>query len=144
MTKNNIAVLAVVVALVGAAAFFSGMKYQENRSSKNFGQFAGNSANQGRNRGQSGQRSGGRPVAGEIISQDDKSITVKLSDGSSKIVIISDTTQINKAETAGKVDLAVGQKVAVFGSENADGSVTAGNIQLNPQFRMGTPSASPR
>jgi len=58
-----------------------------------------------------------------------------LQDGSSRIVIVSETTQINKAEQATKTDLKIGEKVAVFGQENSDGSVTAQNIQLNPTFR---------
>ncbi len=87
----------------------------------------------------------GRPISGEILSSDDKSITVKLQDGSSKIVLLSDKTQINKATSVTKLDLKSGEKVAVFGSENSDGSVTAQNIQLNPQFRgVGSSSASPR
>lgn len=73
------------------------------------------------------------PTAGEIIGADEKSITVKLQDGSSKIVLLSEKTQINKAEKATKEDLKKGEKVAVFGTENPDGSVTAQNIQLNPQ-----------
>ncbi|MCL4366320.1 DUF5666 domain-containing protein [Patescibacteria group bacterium] len=79
-----------------------------------------------------------------LRSDDLKSITVKLSDGSSKIILLSAQTQLNKAEVAAKSDLAVGERVAVFGSVNSDGSVNAQNIQLNPQRRGSTPSASPR
>jgi len=43
---------------------------------------------------------------------------------------------VNKAEKARKTDLKKGDQAAIFGSENSDGSVTAQNIQLNPQFRM--------
>ena len=89
--------------------------------------------------GQAG--AGFRPVAGEILSMDDKFITVKLPDGSSKIVLFSDKTAIDKSATGTKEDLTVGMRVAVFGQDNSDGSVTAQNIQLNPMFRgmMGTP-----
>jgi hypothetical protein len=75
---------------------------------------------------------GFRPVAGEIISKDDKSITVKLQDGSSKIVMLSTTTQINKAQTVDATSLVVGETVRVIGNVNADGSVTAQDIQINP------------
>lgn len=64
-----------------------------------------------------------------------------MQDGSSKIVLFSDKTEINKAAEATKEDLKVGEKVAVFGTENSDGSVTAQNIQLNPQLRgLGQPA----
>lgn len=56
---------------------------------------------------------------------------------------MSDKTQINKTSAGAKSDLAKGAQVAVFGTENSDGSVSAQNIQLNPmQFggRGGTPN----
>jgi hypothetical protein len=74
-------------------------------------------------------------VNGEIIAADEKSITVKLQDGSSKIVLLSDKTEINKTASTTKEDLKVGEKVAAFGTENSDGSVTAQSVQLNPRFR---------
>ena len=79
----------------------------------------------------------GNAVVGEILSKDDTSITVKLTDGSSKIVVLSSNTVINKAAIATKNDLTTGERVAVFGTVNSDGSVTAQDIQLNPQMRFG-------
>ncbi|MCX6782577.1 MAG: DUF5666 domain-containing protein [Candidatus Levybacteria bacterium] len=141
--KNNILIIIVVVALVvGAGSFFAGMKYQQSKIPA--GRF-GNS--QDNRNGQSQQRNQGfRPVNGEIISSDDRSITVKLQDGSSKIILLTDTTSFNKSTEGSKSDLKVGEKVAVFGTNNSDGSVTAQNVQLNPMFRMGqgAPSSSPR
>ena len=136
--KNNILIIVVVVALVvGAGGFFAGMKYQQSKR-PSFGQFARDGQ-----RGQFQNRNGQnfRPVSGEIISSDEKSITVKLQDVSSKIVVLSEVTSINKAEQGSKEDLKTGEQVAVFGTENSDGSVTAQNVQLNPQFR-GIPSGS--
>ena len=77
----------------------------------------------------------GRPVSGEITAVDANSVTVKLADGGSKIVILSEKTTVNKASESSKEDLKEGVKVAAFGSENADGSVTASNIQINPVER---------
>jgi len=143
--KNNYLLTIIVAVIFGAVGFFGGMKYQQARRSTVFRQF-GNG--QFRNTvGVNGQQTGGtrqgfRLVNGEIIAADSKSITVKLQDGSSRIVLVSDQTSINKAETATMSDLKTGEKVAVFGTENSDGSVTAQNIQLNPILRNmngGTP-----
>jgi len=56
-----------------------------------------------------------------------------LADGSSKIVLISDSTQINQATTATSVDLKMGITIAAYGTANSDGSITAQSIQINPQ-----------
>ncbi len=138
--NKNIIIIAVVVSLAfGAGGFFAGTKYQQSKRLAGFNQL-GNRNGQGQVRGTNFQ-----PVNGEIISADDKSITVKMQDGSSKIVLFSDQTQINQATTATKGDLKVGETVAVFGTSNSDGSVTAQSIQLNPQeFRGGNqPSPAP-
>lgn len=128
--KNTIIVAILVLILGGGGGFFAGMKYQQSKSpAGRFGNFQGNRNGQPQQRNQ-----GFRPVNGEIISSDDKSITVKLSGGSSKIVLLSDKTAINKGVEATKGDLKNGERVAVFGQENSDGSVTAQNIQLNPEF----------
>lgn len=141
---KNANILAIVLLLVGlGAGFFGGMQYQKSQRPQ-FGQANGVVGNQGRRFG-TGQNVNNRPVSGDIISSDDKSITVKLADGSSKIVLVSGSTQINKTNPAAKSDLTVGQKVLVIGIADSDGSITAQNIQLNPQIRGGgTPSATPR
>jgi len=142
MKPFSVVIIAVVVAVLG---FFGGMKYEESVSTANrqnmFGQFG---------QGQAGQNArrqfSGRPVNGEIISVGDNSITVKMPDGQSKIVLINDSTQIREASNASKSDLKQGSAVAVFGSQNSDGSITAQNVELNPQFlRFAnlTPTQSP-
>ncbi len=130
--KNNLLILAVVGVVIGIAAFFGGMKYDQTKiaGTRQVAQGQGG-ANRGNLQGRFGR--GVRPVAGEIINSDDKSITVKMQDGSTRIVLLSSTTAISQAEPASKSDLKTGQRVAVFGMENSDGSVTAQNIQLNPQ-----------
>lgn len=147
--KNNILIIIVVVALVvGAGGFFAGMKYQQGQRGQAFTQQFGAGRNFGGNgitgQGQNRFRNGGGQVIGEILNQDDKSITVKLPDGSSKIVILSDTTTYNKASVGSKSDLKAGERIAVFGTTNSDGSVTAQNIQLNPVFKGATVSGTPK
>lgn len=126
--KNNYLITTILVLVFAGAGFYGGMKYQQSKG-------PGITRN-GRVGGVS-NRSGFRPVNGEIISSDSSSITVKLQDGSSRIVILSSKTLINKAAMATISDLKVGEKVAVFGTDNTDGSVTAQNVQLNPIQRMG-------
>jgi len=151
MKNNTIAIIVVVALLVGAVGFFGGMKFQETKAS------SPNNADhtQGNFRGQNGQanrfQGGFRPVVGEILSIDDKSITVKLDDGSSKIVLLPDNLTVSKTDSGSKADLKTGVRVGVFGTNNSDGSVTAQNVQINPMFRNGQgedhqngPSGSPR
>jgi hypothetical protein len=63
-------------------------------------------------------------------------MTVKLQDGSSKIVILSGTTSYKTTIAASKNDIKIGDAVAVAGSANSDGSVNAQNIQLNPEMTV--------
>lgn len=133
--NKNLIMFIIIAILIGAGSFYAGMKYQESKRSTAFRQFANG---QGTRTGQlqgAGNRTGFRPVNGEIIDVDDKSITVKMQDGSNRIILVSEKTEINKADEAKKEDLKIGETVAVFGQENSDGSVTAQNIQLNPILR---------
>lgn len=156
MNKNIVVPVVIALLIGGGAGFFGGMKYsQSQRGNFRNGQFGagGNFMMQGGGRtggANGGQRMQGmRPVMGEIISVDDeqssssiKSITVKMDDGSSKIVLISDTTMINKSDAGSKADLKVGTKVGVFVADN-NGTVAAQNIQINPQQMRRSGNASP-
>src|SRR3989338_4027104 len=148
-----IAIVIAVAVVVGGGAFFGGMKYAESKSLRGrvsqadfqnlqnlspeerqqLLQELGANAGAGfRGGAGGGQRGGGGLTAGEIIAKDDKSITVKLSDGGSKIIFLSDSTTISKMTDGTKSDLEIGKQVTVNGSANSDGSVTAQNIQLRP------------
>lgn len=139
--KNPMIMTIIVALVVGGAAFFGGMQYQKTQASGPIqGQFRGQSGEQsGGFQGGSGNRQGMMPVSGEIISQDDTSITVKMQDGSSKIVILSDDTNINKSSEGSKSDLKTGETVTAFGTTNSDGSITAQNVSIggNMMFRGG-------
>ena len=150
--KNNTLTIILVAIVVGALGFFGGMKYQESKSP-----FGANGTFRQRglqgtpgNRQQNGQlraRTGfGGGTAGKILSMDADSITVQLMDGSSKIVNISDKTTIAKTATASKSELKTGESILAIGAANADGSISAERIQLNPpqmMNRSATPSGMP-
>lgn len=148
MNKNNV-MIAVLMLIVGVGAFAGGMKYQQSKLPA-MGQFA-NGENPFGGRNQMGNRNNGSQVggtqtgvgqrrmgngqiAGEITSVADNSITVKMTDGSSKIVILGESTKVTESTAVEKSMLKVGVKVAVFGTPNTDGSVTGANIELNPSF----------
>ncbi len=152
MNNKNIITLVVVSLVVGIAAFYGGMTYAQRQRVPITASGFRNNMNS-RNSAQPGMyrfggQNGERPVSGEIVSGDDKTLTVKMNDGSTKIIILSQTTSINKASQGSVADLVKGERVLVVGKTNLDGSITAQNIQLNPPMRMmggasAVPSASP-
>jgi hypothetical protein len=150
-----------ILALVGASAY-GGMLYDKSQvagqggqrvagGNGNFANFANRQpgTNGGQFRQNGGQpggiggRNGGGLVSGEIISADDQSITVKLRDGGSKIVLLSDKTEVSKFVAGATSDLTVGENVMVTGSANTDGSVTAQMVQLRPPMAAGPNGPGP-
>lgn len=131
MKQNTMLTIIVVALAMGTGGFFAGMRYQQSKP-LSFNRQGGLNIQGGRQGMGTGNRTF-RPTAGEIVSVDSTSVTVKLSDGSTKIVLLNDKTQINKASSGIKSDLVKGIQIAVFGTDNSDGSVTAQSIQLNPQ-----------
>ena len=131
--KKFLPLILIVIIGVGVGAFYGGMKYSENKAlsdrqqrmqqfGANFGGFRLGSG--------SGQRGGSGFTAGEIIAKDDKSVTVKLQNGGSKIVFLSDSTEITKSAAGALSDLEIGKNIIVNGTANSDGSITAQTIQL--------------
>jgi hypothetical protein len=148
MHKKCILTTIAAVVIVGAGMFFAGMKYDKSKLvSKGMSQNEGNRFEQGQGQGKnrqigapgSGQRMGGGAnngsgdfIAGDIISKDDKSITVKTKDGGSKIIYFSDSTTIGKMTQGSSSDLSIGQQVMVNGKSSPDGSLAAQNVQIRP------------
>jgi hypothetical protein len=131
--KNAKVLVPTILLLIGlGAGFLGGMQfknYQIGKSRGNFQRFTGD-----KTVGQNGTMMRGGAITGSILSMDDKSVTVKLLDGSSKIILFSTSTTYSNTITGAKTDLKVGENVAVIGAANSDGSVTATSIQINPEF----------
>lgn len=134
--KTNI-IIAILITLVaaGGVGFYGGLKYQQSKTPQLPGFFQGANGNMRvfRN-GQGGAGAVGAVRAnfatGQILSSDGKTLTVKTQDGGSKIVFITDKTQIQKMDAAKASDLANDKYVTVNGTTNSDGSLTAATIQL--------------
>ena len=113
----------------------------QNANTSNSGRFQGFNVN-GTQRG-ARQGANGGVVSGQILSQDAKSITLKLNNGGSKIIFLSDTTQIMKSTTGAVADLTTGENLMVNGTANADGSITAQTIQIRLNLPQTAPPGSP-
>lgn len=136
MAKKSLVITVVIAIAVGVLSFYGGIQYQKSKRG-NFatrgGQFPGMIGQQGTIRRQ-GNGNGFRPVSGEITSIDNNTITIKMPDGSSKIVVFSDSTVINKTAEGSPSDLKTGAQVMIIGSESGNGTVSATSISLGGGF----------
>ncbi len=147
-----IGIIVAVAIVVGVGAFFGGkavgggtpttqeaINALQNMTAQERAQVfqngAGNGAFGGGTRTNGANGGAGGFTTGTIVSGDSSSITVKLSDGGTKLVLFAPSTVIAVSKTGSASDLTVGQDVTVTGSTNSDGSVTATRIQVGALTR---------
>jgi flagellar basal body-associated protein FliL len=137
--KNTMIIVAVVLVIVAAAGgFFGGMIYQKNQAPALGAAGRGSLTARFGQGGQGGQAAAAfRPVRGQVLSTSSNSLTVKMSDGSTKIVVLSTSTAFMQSTKAASSDVKTGDTVNVVGTANSDGSVTAQDIQINPPAQGG-------
>lgn len=145
MSKSTLATIMVLVIIaLSASSFWGGMTYQKFKQKS---MFAGSPMGQMGERqgiGANGQtRQGASMISGEIISRDDKSITIKDKNGSSKIILLAESTEVGKFVSGTATDLAVGDSVMVNGKTNSDKSVTATSVQIRPADSAMNPGEPP-
>jgi hypothetical protein len=133
MNKQTLIGGLIAVAIVGSGAFYGGMTYAKGKTPTR-GQFANGQFTGAGTAGARGARTGGMGgfAAGEILSKDASSITIQMPDGSTKIILVSTSTQIMKSAAGSLNDLTTGTEVIANGSTNGDGSITAQSIQIRP------------
>jgi hypothetical protein len=132
MKKIIIPIIIVLVIAIAGGAFYGGMKYGQNKISSQRSSFQNLSPEQRQQFAQGAGRAGANFLSGEVISKDEKSLTIKLPDGSTKIIFFSDSTQISKTTEGSIGDIEIGKQIMVSGDQNSDGSYTAKTIQLSP------------
>ncbi len=144
MNNKYVAIVVVALIVVGGGSFYGGMQYDKSvtaqaRASAR-GQFGGGAGGNGQG-GQGGQQrsgmiggrgQGGGFVIGEVLSKDDKSLTVKTPDGGSTIIYFSSSMNVRKADIGSLSDLVVGQQVMINGKNSPDGSILADTISITP------------
>lgn len=151
MQKQVIVPAAIIAALaIGGGSFYAGMQYQKSQrpASATLARGAGGQrAGSGMGANGSGMPRGGAGggfTAGEVVSKDANSLTLKLRDGGSKIIFFSSSTAIGKMSTGSVEDLTTGKEVTIMGTTNSDGSITASTIQLRPEGMIGNAPRGPR
>lgn len=164
MNNKSPIILSIIITalIVGSGAFWGGMKYNQSKGATSLQDLQNMSSEQrrqalqqfrggadsggtaGSRRIATGGQGGGGFVRGNIISKDDKSVTVELSSpgqnaggnavapSGSKIVFFSDSTEITKSTVGSAGDFQVGQQIIANGTQNQDGSITASSIQISP------------
>ncbi len=156
MDKKFIPVWIVSLVIVGAGAFYSGMLFQKSQdkttttAASNSGvrtaaAGGGNFQNltpaqrtqlQQQFGGAGGTGRAGRGGAGltigSVLSKDATSLTIKMTDGSTKTIYYSDKTTVTKTADTTISDVAVGSEITANGTANTDGSVSATTIQIRP------------
>lgn len=136
--KKILALTIVGIIVVGGVSFYGGMQYQISKVQSNVSQMRsqfsrgvnGTFAGGGGGTRNAGMQRGGGMISGEVISKDDSSVTVKLSDGGSKNIFFSSSTKILKSSEGTLGDIGIGKQIFGQGTVNTDGSVTAETIQL--------------
>ena len=132
--KNKIIGAVIGGAILGVICFYGGMKYGANNVQAAQSAFRG-----GMGAGMRGGRStGGGFTNGIVLSKDANSITVKLQNGGSKIVFISDATKVSKSADGVLGDITIGAQVVVSGTPDSDGSLTAQSVQIRPAMPAST------
>lgn len=121
-------------------AFYSGIQYEKSKVPSFANGFRGGmmQGTYGGASGRSGRMMNGGFASGDILSKDDTSLTLKLKNGGSEIILLSDKTQVVKTDQGALTDLAVGQSLTVNGTVNSDGSLTAESIQIRPAMPVQT------
>ncbi|MDP2951151.1 MAG: hypothetical protein Q8N55_02075 [bacterium] len=141
MQSKTLIIFVALFLVGGVSGFFGGTQYQKSKSplsgafgnltgeqrAQRFGAMAGSIASD------SGQRrglaEGQTAVSGEVISKDATSLTIKLPDNSSKIILLTNDVPVRQTTESNIESVEVGESVIVQGQQNQDGSVTAQSIQ---------------
>jgi hypothetical protein len=143
MNQNNQIVIAVVVTAIvfGGGGYFFGKQGTKAQAPQTFtrGTQGGVGQNASGRTARPGGMAGGGMTSGEVLSKDGTSLTLKLRDGGSRIVIYAPSTNILRTASGTIEDISIGAQISVIGTQNPDGSMVATSLQVRPEDATGMP-----
>lgn len=132
MNKTASISIVLIIAALGLG-FFGGMEYQMHKT-RTFSFGSANFTGGGRFRqvfnGSGQDKQNFIPLRGQVVSTDNNTLTLKLTDGSTKLVILSGSTVFQKMSTASAADLKKGTTITVVGKQDTGGTLTAQNVSI--------------
>jgi hypothetical protein len=137
MNKKTIISVAAAIITSGGLGFITGSNLDKKESSNVRKEQIGDFQNM-RGTGQvgsaipGGKGMGGGMVSGEVLSIDGQSITIKIQNGGSKIVLVPDDVKVTKSVSTDRSDIKQGENITVIGKANGNDSISAESIQIRP------------
>ena len=145
MKKSIVMIVGAIVlaVLIGAGGFMGGMAYQSNQANQvrdNFMRSRGLDPNavpgegqimpfEQENNGAQGRAFFGGGTTGQVKSVEGNVLTLSTAQNVTT-VNLTDTTQIEKADTVTTSDLQPGERVFVMGERDSEGNITASQILI--------------
>ena len=120
--KKTLAIVIIIIIAAGAV-FYAGAKYEKHKLSA-LGLLSGSKSS-------SKKATAGNSIKGTVTATDDKSVTIKMADGTDKTIEFSSGMTFGNNAAGSASDLFVGELVVIAGENNPDGSFAATNIRIS-------------
>lgn len=114
----------VAIAIVGAAIFFyAGAKYEKHKLNA-LGLLSGSKSS-------SNKKAAVNSIKGTVTTKDDKSVTIKMADGTTKNIQFSNGMTFGTDGAGSAADVFVGELLVIAGENNADGVFIPTNMRAS-------------
>lgn len=143
MDRKMIVAVLITAIVFGAVGFGGGMMIGKKSASPGVsGRMMGANGTPGGFPGQDAQSGGGNfstgnVAVGKVTDKDDKSFTLKLADGSTRVVYYSSSTTFSKTETVTAGDVSVDTTVSAMGTATSGGDLTATRVTIGEGIGFG-------
>ncbi|MFA7319782.1 MAG: hypothetical protein WC022_04275 [Parcubacteria group bacterium] len=114
-------VIAAIVIIAAGAVFYAGAKYEKHKLSA-LGLLVNKSAN---------KKAAVNSIKGIVTAKDDKSVTIKMTDGTTRNIQFSNSMTFGTDGAGSAADVFVGELLVIAGENNADGIFTPTNMRAS-------------